>query len=154
MRIASVQTRRWVLATALALGAASGCARPAAEDGPRAVRTLLVQQQAAWNRGDLDAFLAGYWDSDSLTFYSGGDVQSGFAATRERYILRYRGEGREMGKLSIEIHDVTMLAPNVALVRGAWQLERTEDLPHGLLTLVVRRFADGWKIVHDHSSAQ
>jgi beta-aspartyl-peptidase (threonine type) len=143
------------LSAAVLLGVGTACARrDAPEDAATAVRALLVRQQAAWNRGDLETFLDSYWDSDSLTFYSGGTVQSGFAATRERYERRYQGEGREMGRLSIDLQQVTPLAPNVALVRAAWRLERSEDYPHGLVTLVVRRFPDGWKIVHDHSSAE
>ncbi len=119
---------------------------------PRAIRER-PGLKAAWNRGDLAGFLEGYWRSDSLTFYSGGDVNRGWEATRDRYVRRYRSEGREMGTLDFDLHQVAVLDPGHAVVRGAWRLKRTADAPHGLFTLVLRRFpGTGWRIVHDHTS--
>lgn len=137
--------------------AAAGCGArgPAFDAGSEAaaVREVLSTQQAAWNRGDLEAFLEGYWRSDSLTFYSGGDVNYGWQATRDRYVRRYQSEGREMGTLDFDLHEVAVLDPEHATVRGAWRLRRSADSPHGLFTLVLRRFpGSGWKIVHDHTS--
>ena len=137
---------------------AGGCTAPAPERDPgaeaRAVREVLALQRAAWNRGDLDAFLEGYWKSDSLTFYSGGEVSRGWQATRDRYVRRYQSEGREMGTLEFDLYDVAVLGPEAAAVRGAWRLQRKADAPHGLFTLLLRRFPDaGWKIVHDHTGA-
>jgi len=137
--------------------APAGCRarRPAfdAEAEAAAVRGVLTTQQEAWNRGDLATFLAAYWRSDSLTFYSGGDVNHGWEATRDRYVRRYQSEGREMGVLDFDLHQVSVLDPGHAVVRGAWRLKRTADAPHGLFTLLLRRFPDeGWKIVHDHTS--
>jgi uncharacterized protein (TIGR02246 family) len=135
---------------------AGGCAGPAPARDPgaeaQAVREVLALQRAAWNRGDLDAFLEGYWKSDSLTFYSGGEVFRGWQATRDRYVRRYQSEGREMGTLEFDLYDVAVLGPEAAAVRGAWRLQRRTDAPHGLFTLLLRRFPDaGWKIVHDHT---
>jgi ketosteroid isomerase-like protein len=118
-----------------------------------AVRALLATQQAAWNRGDLVGFMEGYWKSDSLTFYSGGDVNQGWQATFDRYVRRYRSEGREMGTLDFDLQEVTASDPDHALVYGAWRLKRSADAPHGLFTLVLRRIPGaGWRIVHDHTS--
>ena len=150
--------RRGSLAAAALLAlAAAGCgARGPAFDArgeAAAVRGLLATQQADWNRGDLDGFLEGYWKSDSLTFYSGGDVNHGWQATRDRYLRRYRSEGREMGTLDFDLHVVDVLDPEHAVVRGAWRLHRGADSPHGLFTLLLRRFPGaGWRIVHDHTS--
>ena len=71
-----------------------------------AIRKLLDDQVRAWNRGDLEGFMAGYWKSPDLTFTSGGDQTKGWQATLERYRKRYQGEGREMGKLAFT--DVTV----------------------------------------------
>ncbi|HEY2955944.1 MAG TPA: nuclear transport factor 2 family protein [Candidatus Eisenbacteria bacterium] len=152
---AAAARRSWAAAALLAL-AAAGCAASAAFDPGREaaeVRGVLAAQQGAWNRGDLAAFLEPYWKSDSLTFYSGGEVNHGWEATRARYVRRYQSEGREMGALDFDLHQVAIPASGHAVVRGAWRLTRRADSPHGLFTLILRRFPDGsWKIVHDHTS--
>ena len=62
-----------------------------------AIRLVLDSQVAAWNKGDLKGFMAGYWKSEKLTFFSGDKVEHGWQATYERYQKRYQAEGREMG---------------------------------------------------------
>jgi ketosteroid isomerase-like protein len=60
-----------------------------------------------------------------------------------------------MGQLQFSELQVTPLASNAAFVRGAWKLTMTDGkTPHGLFTLLFRKFPDGWKIVHDHTSAE
>ena len=153
------QDRSGLLAALAMLAlAAVGCGAPGpsfdAGAEAAAVRSVLATQQAAWNRGDLDAFLQAYWRSDSLTFYSGGEMHRGWEATRERYVRRYQSEGREMGTLEFELYDVSVAGSEHATVRGAWRLKRSADSPHGLFTLIFRRFpVEGWKIVHDHTGA-
>jgi len=118
-----------------------------------AVRRLLDAQVAAWNRGDLEGFMKGYWKSDSLTFYSGGNVSHGWQVTLDRYRKRYQSEGREMGTLVFDLHDVTLPARGEALVRGGWSLKLKDGEPRGLFTLWLRWFPDaGWRVVHDHTS--
>jgi ketosteroid isomerase-like protein len=129
------------------------CVVPEDQD-PAAVRRLLDAQVAAWNRGDLEGFMKGYWKSDSLTFYSGGNVSHGWQVTLDRYRKRYQSEGHEMGTLVFDLHDVTVVAPGQALVRGGWSLKLRDGEPHGLFTLWLRWFPDaGWRVVHDHSSS-
>ena len=120
-----------------------------------AVQDVLVRQQDAWNRHDLEAFMSGYWNSPELTFFSGANVTTGWQDTLERYRKRYQSEGREMGQLQFSNLQVTPLASDAAFVRGAWKLTMTNGkTPHGLFTLLFRKFPDGWKIVHDHTSAE
>ena len=129
------------------------CVVPEDQD-PAAVRRLLDAQVAAWNRGDLEGFMKGYWKSDSLTFYSGGSVSHGWQVTLDRYRKRYQSEGREMGTLVFDLHDVTLPARGQALVRGGWSLKLKDGEPRGLFTLWLRWFPDaGWRVVHDHTSA-
>jgi len=129
------------------------CVMPEDQD-PVAVRRLLDDQVAAWNRGDLEGFMRGYWKSDSLTFYSGGTVTHGWQTTLERYRRRYQSEGHAMGRLAFDVHDVALPARGEALVRGGWSLTMKDGEPHGLFTLWLRWFPDaGWRVVHDHSSA-
>ena len=118
------------------------------------VEHVLRTQQEAWNRHDLDGFMAGYWNSPELTFFSGAKENHGWQATMDRYRARYASPGHEMGKLEFSGLRIEMLGADAAFVRGSWQLTMSDGkTPHGLFTLVFRKFPDGWKIVHDHTSA-
>jgi len=119
-----------------------------------AVERVLRIQQEAWNRHDLEAFMAGYWNSEELTFFSGGKENHGWQATIARYRATYASPGHEMGKLEFSDLRVQMLGEDAAFVRGSWHLTMSDGkTPHGLFTLVFRKFPEGWKIVHDHTSA-
>jgi beta-aspartyl-peptidase (threonine type) len=125
--------------------------------GPRAnedeIRAVLDAQVVAWNKGDLEGFMKGYWASPDLSFFSGGTRTQGWQATLDRYRKRYQAEGQEMGKLTFSDVQIELLGPDSAFVRGRWQLERKKDRPGGLYTLIFKRFGDGWRIVHDHTSS-
>jgi ketosteroid isomerase-like protein len=115
---------------------------------------LLHSQQDAWNRHDLDGFMAGYWNSPQLTFFSGATERDGWQATMDRYRAAYASPGHEMGKLEFSGLRIEMLGADSAFARGAWGLTMPDGkTPHGLFTLVFRKFPEGWKIVHDHTSA-
>ncbi len=126
---------------------------PKKETAEEAIRKVLDDQAKAWNRGDLEGFMAGYWKSPELTFSSGGEQTKGWEATLERYRKRYKGEGKEMGTLAFTDVSVQTLSGDSAFVRGRFQLVRTKDKPSGLFTLIVKRFPEGWRIVHDHTSS-
>ncbi|HVS38114.1 MAG TPA: nuclear transport factor 2 family protein [Gemmataceae bacterium] len=130
------------------------CQHPAApEPTPEAaIRQVLDDQVAAWNRGDLEAFMAGYWSSPDLTYFSGSDRSSGWQATLDRYRKRYKSEGKEMGRLTFSDVSVDVLCSDAALVRGAWRLALSKETPGGLFTLIFRRLPEGWRIIHDHTS--
>ena len=129
---------------------------PAAEiDSKSAVEQVLLSQQEAWNRHSLDGFMAGYWNSPDLTFFSGAKEHDGWQATLDRYRATYASPGHEMGKLEFSALRIETLGANAAFVRGAWQLTMPDGkTPHGLFTLVFRKFPEGWKIVHDHTSGE
>ena len=115
---------------------------------------VLHEQVAAWNAGDLGRFLATYWDSDELTFYSGGTVSKGHKAVAERYHKNYQADGKEMGKLSFTNLEVERLGADSALARARWRLVTSKEKMGGLFTLVMRKFPEGWKITHDHTSRE
>ena len=72
----------------------------------------------------------------------------------QRYKERYQANGAAMGELEFSDLDVVQLGPNAAFVRGSWHLTMPDGKqPHGLFTLVFRNFPEGWRIVHDHTSA-
>jgi len=123
-------------------------------DVSSAVENVLRFQVEAWNRHDLEGFMRGYWNSPELTFFSDAQMTSGWQPTLDRYRKRYQAEGREMGKLDFSDLDIQALGSDAAFVRGAWHLTMPDGkTPHGLFTLIFRKFPDGWKIVHDHTSA-
>jgi beta-aspartyl-peptidase (threonine type) len=120
----------------------------------KAIERVLRTQQEAWNRHDLEGFMAGYWRSPELTFFSEGKEQDGWEATIERYLAKYTSPGHEMGKLEFSGLRVEVLSQDSAFVRGSWKLTMSGGkTPHGLFTLVFRKFPEGWKIVHDHTSS-
>lgn len=137
---------------------ATGASTPARDE--KDIRAVLDAQVAAWNKGDLDGFMAGYWNDEGLTFISGGDITSGWKKTKERYEKRYKADGREMGTLTFSELHVETFSPNAAMLRGKFALtfEKQKDekkrTASGRFTLILRKTPDGWKIVHDHTSAE
>lgn len=146
--------RTWVCAIVIGVsGVASADAgtQPPARVGE--VRAVLERQVEAWNRGDLESFMEGYWRSGELTFFSGGSKMGGWDATLERYRQRYQKDGHAMGRLEFPALDVKLFGRDAALVRGEWLLKRDRESLSGLFTLVLQRVGGAWKIVHDHTSA-
>lgn len=115
------------------------------------IRLALTKQTAAWNKGDIDAFMETYWKSDELTFSSGGKTTRGWTATRDRYKQKYTSP-ELMGKLTFSELEVSVFDHSTALVLGRWHLERKEAVG-GNFSLVLRKIADRWLIIHDHTSA-
>jgi len=115
------------------------------------VRAVIDAQAAAWNRGDIDAFMDGYARSPTTTFVSGDEVTRGWQTVRDRYAKKY--DNREkMGTLTFSEVEITPLGDDAALVLGSWSLQRKDDRPHGKFTLLFRRLPEGWRIVLDHTS--
>ena len=132
----------------------AGLGQNSGTDPKASIELVLRTQQEAWNRHDLDAFMQGYWKSPELTFFSGVKESKGWQAALDRYRATYASPGHEMGKLDFSDLRVEILGPDVAFVRGVWQLTMSDGkMPQGRFTLVFRRFGDGWKIIHDHTSA-
>lgn len=130
----------------------SGCSSQR-RDGHDDVLDVLSRQQAAWNTGDVDGFMAGYWRSDDLTFSSGGTATRGWQATLERYRRRY-DTPEKMGRLTFSDLQTRWLADDVQLVLGQWRLDRDDEPIGGRFTLIFQRIAGRWVIVHDHTSVQ
>ena len=110
----------------------------------QAVRAVLDRQVADWNKGDLDGFLAGYWNSPKVVFQSGGQRLDGWVAMRDRYRRRYQAEGRAMGRLAFSGLDVEPLGPEAVLAHGRWQLTMPDGTtPGGLFTVIFRKLPRG-----------
>jgi ketosteroid isomerase-like protein len=117
-----------------------------------AIEALLEAQSAAWNRGNIDEFMTGYWNSEATTFAGSNGVSRGWEALRERYHRNY-ADRATMGTLVFSKLEVTELAPDAALVLGHWRIERPSGPVGGVFTLVLKKFPEGWRIIHDHTSA-
>jgi ketosteroid isomerase-like protein len=145
---------RCVLAVAVCLFSGLAAGDQVDQTIEAAVRGVLEAQEEAWNRGDLEGFMLGYWNSPELVFQSGATVISGWGPTLERYEQRYRRDGKDLGRLRFEGLHVDPLCADAAVVRGAWHLTLKDGgQPHGLFTLVLRNKAGLWRIVHDHTSS-
>jgi ketosteroid isomerase-like protein len=117
------------------------------------IKHVLVSQVEAWNHGNLEEFMQGYWHSPDLEFYSGGTITKGWEPTLERYRKSYKSEGKEMGKLEFQDLKIDLLSLRSAVVTGKFQLTMSDGkTPHGIFTLIFKRMPAGWKIVHDHTS--
>ncbi len=135
----------------LLLFAASVSAQSKTERIANEIRLVMNAQVAAWNAGDIDAFMRGYWNSEKLVFVSGDNVTRGWQPTIDRYKKRYDTRAK-MGTLTFSDLEIEVLSKDAAKVLGNWSLAREADNPKGKFTLIFRKFQDGWKIVHDHTS--
>lgn len=128
-----------------------GKPRDKREADRKAITAVLNAQQSAWNRGDVDAFLVGYWHSSELSFSGSSGVSRGWDGVLARYKKNYPDRAA-MGQLDFSDLEFRFLGPDAALVLGHWHLKRENEVG-GVFSLVWQRFPDGWKIIHDHTSA-
>ncbi len=115
------------------------------------IRSVMNEQTAAWNLGNIDGFMGGYWKSEKLIFASGDGVTRGWQPTLDRYKKNYDSRAK-MGTLTFSDLEINVLSKDAAVVLGSWSLQREKDNPKGKFTLIFRKFKDGWRIVHDHTS--
>jgi uncharacterized protein (TIGR02246 family) len=116
------------------------------------IRTVLRAQQEAWNGGDIDSFMNGYARDETTVFVSGDEVMRGWQTVRDRYLKKYSDRAK-MGTLTFSDLEIEQLGPDSAVALGRWELKRASDNPHGHFTLIFRKTPNGWRIVHDHTSA-
>ncbi len=124
-----------------------------ASEARAGVMKTLDTQVAAWNEGSIRGFMDGYARTDTLMFLSGGSVRRGWEESFYAYKRGYPDRAA-MGTLSFEEIDVRPLSSTHALAFGRWRLTRGEDAPTGLFSLVLQNTAEGWLVVHDHTSSE
>ncbi len=115
------------------------------------IEKVMSDQSAAWNNGDIDGFMAGYWNSEKLLFISGDNITRGWQPTLDRYKKSYDSRAK-MGVLKFSGLEFTILSKDAAIVLGSWELKRENDNPKGKFTLTFRKFKKVWRIVMDHTS--
>jgi len=114
------------------------------------IQKVLADQVAAWNAKNIEGFMAYYWESEGLTFQSGPNKLRGWQTMLDRYKKNYAGD--KWGVLSFSDLEINLLAPDAAYVLGRWKLDGTAQPLRGVFTLIFRKFPEGWRIVHDHTS--
>lgn len=117
----------------------------------RVIKDLLDKQSAAWNRGNLEKFMEGYWKDDSLMFIGSSGVTYGWANTLNNYKKGYPDTSR-MGKLTFTLLHIKKLSGRYYYVTGKWFLKRSVGDAGGYFTLLFRRIRGEWVIISDHSS--
>lgn len=143
-----------VLALCCILLSACAASRSFSTSDDEAVRGVLAAQQAAWNRGDLDGYMAGYVRSPELVFTSGSKVRRGWQETFDKYKAKYGSDKATMGTLAFEILGVQALGADGAIVLGRWTLTETPNAGRGIFSVALRRTDRGWLVVHDHTSSE
>lgn len=117
----------------------------------KSVTTILKEQSEAWNRGDIEGFMKGYWESDSLMFIGKSGVTYGWNNTLANYRKGYP-DAAAMGKLTFTILKVKSLSDQYQQVVGKWHLDREKGNVEGHFTLLFQKIKGRWVIIMDHSS--
>ena len=151
-----MRSRLLLTVRALTLGAVFFVANSTAEEdstllGEHPSIQVLMAQEDSWNKGDLNGFMQGYWQSEALSFVGSESVTKGWEETLARYELRYPN-AETMGTLSFEVLELVPLQTEYLWMIGTWKLERPNDRPSGHFTLLWQRIDDEWLIISDHSS--
>ncbi|UBM57804.1 DUF4440 domain-containing protein [Marinilongibacter aquaticus] len=130
------------------LSSFSGFAQSTTEE----IKQILYTQSEDWNRGDIQAFMKGYWKNEGLLFIGKSGVQRGWQQTYTRYLNTYSSKAL-MGTLTFSELEIDELAEDAAWVLGKWHLKRPEEGDiGGYFTLLFKKIDGEWKIVADHTS--
>ena len=133
--------------------AATAC-RSTRDENPTTAEALRVfgDQQMSWNDGNVEEFVSkGYWNDESLTLYSNGEIVKGYDLVLARFQERF-GES-ELGKLTFTGFETVGVTETMIVVRGRWRIDyNAQDDREGLFTLVLRKIGGEWRIIHDHNS--
>ena len=117
----------------------------------KAIRDLMSRQSSAWNKGELDNFMKGYWENDSLMFVGKSGVTYGYKATLENYKKGYPDK-TAMGELSFTLIKIDKISREYIFVVGKWHLKRTIGDLQGHFNLLFQKINNAWVIIVDHSS--
>jgi len=130
------------------------CAKPGNEINTikiqNEIQSLMDHQKKSWNEGNIEGFMAYYWNSENFTFQSGNKRLQGWNKLLAMYQENYSGEN--MGKLDFTDIEIDVLSNDFAYVLGRWKVTTMDTSKEGLFTLIFKKFDVGWRIIVDHSS--
>ena len=127
----------------------SACSRQ--EKDVREIHRVLKSQVDLWNKGDLEGYMLGYWNSENLIFTGSKGINRGWQQTLGWYKQSYPDK-QAMGELSFNDLDVQLISSESAFSVGEWRLVRISDTLNGRFTLIWRKINGHWFIIADHSS--
>jgi ketosteroid isomerase-like protein len=123
-----------------------------AQTGPEAsIRRIMADQAAAWNKGNIDDFMKGYWNNDSLVFVGQSGLSYGYNTALANYKKHYDSPDK-MGQLFFTLLSIKKLSPDYCFVLGKWLLKRKAGDIGGIYSLLFRKIDGRWQIVVDHTS--
>ncbi len=140
------------LTTGLVLHAQSAPLKTASQVELDVIKVLL-KQEGAWNRGDIDSFAEGYKNSPETLFIN-NQIQRGYQGMVDAYHRNYPTK-EAMGQLAFSELEVHAIDEKVAICIGKYHLERGKKAggnAEGLFSLVLEKTDGGWKIVVDHTT--
>lgn len=127
------------------------CTAFAQSKDEQSIRHMLAAQVAEWNKGSVEGYMKGYWESDSLIFIGAKGPRYGYQATLKKYKEAYP-DADHMGTLTSTIISLKKLSPDYCFIVGSWALKRNAGDVGGSYTLLLRKIKGEWVIVCDHSS--
>jgi ketosteroid isomerase-like protein len=116
------------------------------------ITAMCKAQAEAWSRGDLDGFMKSYDSSGVLVFIGSNGPIRDWKVMKDHYEAKYKTGQNDFGKLEFTDMEVEELAPGIARSWGKWNLQTKDQKLSGWFTLILKKFPDGWRIIHDHSS--
>ncbi len=114
------------------------------------IMQVMNQQEKDWSNVDIQGFMQGYWQSDSLMFIGKNGIKYGWQTTLDNYKKSYPDK-TSIGKLKFEVLKLEV-NDNTAYMLGKWSLIRKEDNPNGYFTLYWKKIEGNWVITIDHTS--
>lgn len=117
----------------------------------KAIKQVIEKQTEAWNKGNIEEYMKGYWQSDSLVYIGKSGPKYGYRTALENYRKNYP-DTTAMGKLRLELLQLKKLSPEYYFVIGKWNLQRSVGDLGGYFTLVLRKIKNNRLIISDHSS--
>jgi beta-aspartyl-peptidase (threonine type) len=145
-----------ILLTLIVAPLVNGKAQGTNTDPKQEIQVILDKQIVAWNRGDLEGFMGGYWKSPDLVYLSNQTVVRGWQTLLDRYRQLYQppNEGK-MGALSLPEEEITILGQDSAIVWGTFIVKTSDGKTRGgLYTLAMHKLPEGWRTVYDRTSVE
>ena len=115
-----------------------------------AIAKVMNDQESAWNNGNLEDFMQGYWKSDSLKFYGSNGLTKGWQNTLDNYKKGYPTKA-ESGVLNFVINDVSKIEGDNYWVMGEYHLKRDVGDADGVFIIIFKMINGEWKIIADMS---
>lgn len=142
--------KAFLTSTLLFLILSCNTTKPTVNEDLASIRSILDQQQKAWSANNLEGFMAGYWKSDELTYFSRGKITKGWNTTLTNYKRNYPSQ-KETGTLQFEIANITQINADAYWVMGSYFLTRDAGDANGTFMIILKRINGEWKIIGDSS---